>query len=243
MKLKLSFFTAALVASILGLGSKTSYAQAWRCFNDPNLPECEDGLINDIEFIIDRDWPTLNLTMPSLPYTCNKKQGTGHMAVKDLGVTPNLVNAVGWSINVATDLQSFLVGQHTADAVLAGTVTPFGSSVTAPSWADTAVNFVFGESGSEVMVPGGSTGVSDLGGVISSIASGGLWGGSLHIVLDLSDGDWDCLVGPSGAQVHSTGRNVVVLNYPIAWTPVQAVLAEGIRNRFREAVRAAVTGS
>jgi hypothetical protein len=96
-----------------------------------------------------------------------------------------------------------------------------------------------------VLTPSGSTGVRDLGRVSFSTPSGSFWDdGTLHIKLyQLGDGDWKCAVGPVGKQVRESGTNMVKLDYPIAWTAVQDVLAEGVRAQFRRSVRIAVTGT
>jgi hypothetical protein len=244
MRHTVTIWGAALFAATLLFGSRTSHAQssAWRCVDDPNLPECEDALINDIEAIIDRDWPNLTLSMPALPYTCTKKPGSGHQIKSDEHTT-NFSSQINWSIGLSFDLRWFLVGQHSANADLLGSVTPSGTFVTPTSWPNTSINYLFAESSTEVMAAGGSTGVSDLGIVTFLTPSGDFWNGTVPLAIHLVDGDWDCIVGPAGATVRNTGQNGVTINYPIAWTPVQSVIAEGIRDQFRRAVRIAVTGA
>ena len=222
-------------------------APAWRCMDEPGQPECQEGLLNDIEDIIVRDWPRpLVLPMPSIPYTCVKDPGSGHQAVPD-PVEANFSSSLSWSIVWTGNLRSFLIGRHTAYADLAGTVEVSGGlRITATSWSDTTVNYLFEEGTTEVLAPSGPTGVIDLGPapVSFSTPTGVFWSANLHIVLmDLSDGIWTCGVGPAGRTVRKTGtRNAgVKLDYPIAWTAVQDVLAEGIRNQFRRSVQIAVT--
>jgi hypothetical protein len=248
---QLSIICSAAITTAVLLGSSSAHAQspAWRCTPDPsnpNLPECQDALINDIELIIDRDWPfTLNLAMPALPYTCNRKVGGGGGQLVEAGseATANFTNQINWSISLASDMRWFLIGQHTANTDVLGTVTPFGFSVTQTPWSGTGINYLFGEAPGMVMAGGQSTGVTDLGPVLFQTPSGALWSGNLRLVLNLADGKWDCIVGPSGLTVRKTGTNVVVVDYPLAWTPIAAVIAEGIREQFRRAVRIAVTGS
>jgi hypothetical protein len=244
MRYAFTVFGAALFVMTLLLGSGTSHAQnsAWRCVDVPGLPECEDALINDIEVIIDRDWTTLNLAMPALPYTCTKRPGTGHQ-LRDDEHTTNFTNQIDWSIKVSTDLRWFLVGQHSANADLLGAVTPSGSFMIPATWGSTGINYLFAESSSQVMAAGGSTGVSDLGFITFLTPTGDFWNGTLHLAIGLADGNWDCIVGPQGQTIRNSGLNGVDIDYPIAWTSAQSVIAEGVREQFRRAVRIAVTGA
>lgn len=235
MKHELSFLGTALVVSTLLLGSEVSHAGAWRCTDDPELPECQDALINDIEDIINNDASPFTLAMPALPYYCTNLRG-GDVEVDGW---------IAWSITVLPDLRSFLIGQHTAAAYLSGSVTSSGNNVGPTVWTDTAVNYVFGESSAEVMTADGSTGVMDLGAPISTIATGSFWNGHLQVIIGVPDGQWTCTVGYWGAQARGTGRRTpgVIVHYPIAWAPVHGAIVDGVRERFRRAVRFAVTGS
>jgi hypothetical protein len=212
--------------------------------DDPGHSDCQEALLNNIEDLTVENWPRpLVLAMPALPYTCNKPPGSGHRVAAPFGVTPKVTTSLPWSIVWTGDLRSFLIGRHTAAADLAGTVMPSGAWITPTVWDGTTMNYLFREGESEVMASGGGTGVVELGTVEFETPSGAFWNGTLHIVLDsLTEGDWECLVGPAGKTVRATGRNVVTLDYPIAWTTVQGVLAEGVRNQFRQAARIAVTG-
>jgi hypothetical protein len=211
--------------------------------NDPNLPECEEALINDIEDLTIANWGFLSLQMPALPYTCTKKAGGGRPIVGDGGHTTNFTSSINWAIHLSSTLRSFLIGRHTASADVLGSFTPAGFNIVSTTWTGTSINYLFNEGSTEVMASTGSTGVADLGAVAFSTPFGPFWNATMRIQLDLADGDWDCLIGPPGATIRRTGRNTVVGDYPISWTPVNAVLAEAIRNQFRTAVRIAVTGS
>jgi hypothetical protein len=245
MKATFAFATTVLAASALAFTTTKAHAEAWRCVDGPDLPECQDALINDIEAIVDGDWPdVLTLPMPSLPYTCNKKPGGGHRFAAT-AATPAFSHQLNWSIRVevASNRRSFLIGQHEAAASLSGTVTPIAWWNPRTTWTGTGISYAFRESSNEVLAPSGPTGVTDLGTFRTTVVSGDFWSGDLRIRLDnLADGAWDCVVGPSGKQVRKSGNTIVTLDYPMSWTPMQAVIAEGIREQFRRAVRIAVTG-
>jgi len=236
-----------VAAALLGVGTGLVPAQgAWRCMDQPGQAECQEALINDIEDITVREWPnSLVLTMPPLPYTCAKTGGGGHQAAPDpLEATTDSYGSLAWSIVWTGDLLSFPISRLTADADLAGMIQPYGARITATSWPNTTIIYRFQESASEVLAPSGPTGVSDLGPVRVLMLTGPFWTATLHIVLDpVVDGHWTCRVGPTGQSVGGEATNSAVeLDYPLAWTAVQDVLAEGVRAQFRRSVRLAVTG-
>jgi len=246
MKRLFPWSCAALVAPILAIGAQPSHADpVWRCDDEPGLPECEEALLNDIEDIIIFDWPVvLDLALPPLPYTCNKKPGTGHQIVEgDQGPTPQFTSQMPLTLKWTGDLRSFLIGRHTAAADLIGSVDITGWATLGARWTNQTINYLFNEGTTDVQAHGGSTGVRDLGAVSHApTTAGDFWGAMLPLEPMDGDGDWTCIVGPSGRQVTAQGKNIVQLDYPVAWLPIQDVLAEGAREQFRRAVRIAVNG-
>jgi hypothetical protein len=238
----------AVGAALLGVCAGLAPAQgAWRCLDELGQSECQEALINDIEDLTVREWPhALVLTMPPLPYTCvQTRPGPDHWP--GTRPPPPVIDELPWSISWTGDLRRFLIGRVDAAARLAGTVEVSTWPITAMSWPDTTITYVFEEGATEVQAPSGPTGVRDLGSVRNddSTWSGELWTSHLHIVLSPpEDGTWVCRVGPEGLQVREEARNnAVKLDYPLAWTAVQDVLAEGVRAQFRRSVRIAVTGT
>lgn len=231
-----------------------AHADGWRCMDEPGQQLCQDALINDIESTTIARWPaTLTVAMAPLPYTCTKAPGSGHQVFPGVpgaggaagagGAMTNLSSSLSWSLSWAGAPRSFLLGTSTADADLAGTATVFGSSIATASVGGTTINYVFAPSLSEVGSPQGATGVADLGTLVGVSPVGSFWTSSLSVTLNLVDGDWTCLIGPSGKTVKATGRNTVRASYPIAWTSVQDKLAEATRDQYRSAVRLVVTGT
>jgi len=217
--------------------------------DQPGESECQEALLNDIVAITVREWPQpLQLHMPSLWYNCVKRGEGGRLAAHPDEVEPHSVGSSGWLpwwIYWTGPLHSFVIGQDTVSVDLAGTVEVDGiGGITATtSWPNTTMHYLFQEGTTEVLAPSGSTGVSDLG-EHESTPSGEFWSATLHIVLyGLGDGDWKCTVGPVGQSVRASGRNIVRLDYPLAWTGVPDVLAKDIRARFQRSVRLAVTGA
>jgi hypothetical protein len=247
MKFAYALVGAALATSALALASSTAQAGAWRCVDEAD--ECQDGLINDIETLVVQDWPVpFRLAMPPIPYTCVATGGGGGggrplAPEADLAITTT--RQINWSIELTGNLTSFLIGQHTAAARVFGTVTvPASIPLRATTWSNVDVSYVLGESNAEVMASGGSTGVMDLGAVQSTTAAGDFWSGHLRFDYQgVHTGGYRCTVGRPGAQITRTGRGAVQIDYPIAWLDMHGVIAEGIRERFRRAVRIAVTGA
>lgn len=236
---------ATLGLTVAATAATTEFAQAanWRCVDDPALPECEEALINEIEDMVDANWPSVVTVMPhSIPYSCSKPGGPGHQGAP--AVTHTTTGYIPVTYAWAGDLRSFLIGRYTAAADVLAEVSVSGRGITPSVWPSTTINYLFQDSGGEVMAPGGSTGVADIGGFLHFTTTGAFWSGSLHINMSwLSDGKWGCVVGPPGRSVRATGVNVVDLEYPISWTHPQHFLDEAIRNQFRSAVRFLVTGT
>lgn len=227
--------------SILTLASPAR-AGAWRCVDEPGGQDCQEALINDIEDATVAGWPdTVVLAMPEIPYSCGKPVTTH--PVPGLAATQTVTGTVAWSIVWQGDLRSFLIGRHTAAADLAGTIIPSSGGPSEPSFPDTAINFLFGESAAEVGSPSGPTGVGDLGAVQVASPTGAFWAGTIRFNLDVYDGDWSCAFGYAGKRINVRGKNVVFADYPVALTPVRDVLAEAVRDQFRRAVRLVVTGA
>ena len=239
------FLGAALAASALLLGSNAAHAGVWRCVDEPDWPQCQDALINDIEELVHQEWPVpFRVTMPPMPYTCTGGGGGGRPFAPEDRVAITATRQVNWSIELG-DLSSFLIGQHTAAAHIQGPLTvKRGYPLHEQQWAGVNVNYVFAESSTEVTTAdGGSTGVTDLGDVRSTAAAGDFWSGNL--VFDyqgVHTGVYTCTVGYPGHQITRSGRGAVLINYPVAWTPAHAAIAQAVRERFRRAVRIAVTG-
>lgn len=234
-------FTAAATAATTEL----AHAANWRCVDDPNLPDCEESLINEIEDMVDSNWPTaLPVTLTSLPYSCTKPAGGGQMGSPDKQINVVVTGQINLSNTWRGDLRAFLIGRYNVTADVLAEVEVTGRGVTRAVWPSTAINYLFQDSGSEVMAPGGSTGVADIGGFLHFFTSGAFWSGNIEITMDwLSDGKWGCVVGAPGRTVQKSGTNVVRLSYPISWTYPQHFLDEAIRNQFRSAVRFLVTGT
>lgn len=237
----------SLIAALAGVAASTQLAHAgsWRCVDDPQLPDCEESLLNDIEDAIDFYWPVpLTIEMPPLPYSCSKKPGSGHQSTPEDGeIHTQVLGQISWTAEWTGDLRYFLIGRYTATAEVAATVRVSGGSVATTEWPSNVVSYLFQEGATDVMAPAGSTGVRDLGLVLSQNPSGAFWSAPLQLSLNLSDGDWTCTIGPAGYQVSATGHNTVRANYPVAWTQSGLVLAQMIRERFRSAVRLVVTGA
>jgi hypothetical protein len=242
MEHRYTFMAAAVVVFTLLTGAKTSHAQ-WRCTGS----DCQDSLVNDIESTTVSEWPITGyeLAMPPLPYSCYADYNDYECRF-DWECPPwQSRGEIRWSISLTSDLWSFLIGRHTASAYIRAArvqANPTSSSqdwdLMPGPWLNSDIAYVFGESSSDVMVPGGgSTGVRDLGTVSTSLISGDFWNARLRIVLYGDGPTIRCSVGQRGALVQNSGGGTVIIDYPIAWTPAQAVIAEGIRQIFREAVR------
>lgn len=228
----------ALLTSLISLVATTqiSHAGSWRCVDDPNLPDCEEFLINEIEDTIDASWPSLlSVPLSPLPYSCWKPAGGGE-EWGDLPITSK------WT----GDLRSFLIGRYNAAADVYGQVKLVGSGVLPNQWPNTGINYLFQEAGADVQAPGGSTGVRDLGAVMHQSTTGAFWTGNVDIMLHwLPEGSWTCVVGPPGYQVtkSKSGGAELTVRYPIAWLSPEYSLAEAVREQFRRAVRQVVTGT
>ena len=242
-----------VAAVLLGVGTGLVPAQgAWRCMDQPGESECQEALLNDIEDLMVREWPAnpLVLPMPPLPYTCVQTRPEPGTPVSTKPLPP-VIDELQWSISWTGALRWFLIGRVEAGARLAGTVAVSSTwrEITAMSWPDTTIDYVFREDATEVLAPSGPTGVSDLGPVSNgdSLGAGELWTSHLHIVLPPPDnGTWKCRVGPRDKEVSGTAGShglSIRLDYPLAWTGVQDVLAERVRAQFRRSVRLAVTGA
>lgn len=240
MNSSLKILCGVALAPVL-LIANTAHAGGWRCMDEPGQQLCQDALINDIESTTIARWPVpVTIAMSPLPWTCTKAPGSGHQAWP--GPITNVQSSLSWGVNWVGAPRSFLLGTSTAAADLAGTATVFGSSIATASTSGTSINYVYTPSTLEVGSPQGPTGVADLGPTIGVSPVGAFWTSSLSITLSLVDGDWTCLIGPSGKTVRVTGRNTVRASYPIAWTDIQDKLAEATRNQYRSAVRLVVTG-
>ena len=81
MKIRFQIACTALLASAALFISNSARADGWRCNGSP---DCQDALLNDIESLVEMNWPSqLSLSVPSLPYTCTRQPGSGHMSVND----------------------------------------------------------------------------------------------------------------------------------------------------------------
>lgn len=251
---------SVVVFFALGLDTRLSDAQAWRCAGE----DCTDAIVNDVADVTVRDWPAVhNIAIAGLPYSCLTKTDqcqrclTGDDSAETGGVgqfsapaatTQGLkTGTVPWSVMLSGSLRSFLFGTYTASADVLATVQPSVGG----SWGGTSINYLFqgacvGPSCTYVPAPGGDTGVVDLGLVNFSTAAGDFWNASLTFNFNVPTADiiTSCTVGypPNTVTVRPGGRNLSV-SYPIAWTPVKGTLAEVIRNQFRRAARLVVTGS
>jgi hypothetical protein len=244
--------SAALAASTLMLGNQITHAEGWRCMDRPSESECQDDLINDIEDTVAAEWRSpFTLAMTPLPYSCTRTGGGNPAAPDDeradlaVGPTMSLRGNFAWSFTFTTGLRSFLVGQDTAAADLAGSVTATGPQVTPVSWNGMGINLVFGESSTEVMAPEGPTGVAELGGVTHATRDGDFWSTNRSVRFTWTptrEGDYACVVG-SPVVARGTGRNRVVIDVPITRDWFQEALAELVREEFRRAVRLLVTGT
>ena len=238
MRSHFSLIRAGVVALLLLLNIKASQAQTpgWRCVDVPNLPECEDALINEIEDLtIGNVSSPLLVSMPDLPYSCRRIGSSDQV--------PSLTGGLPWSVGVTLDgLPSFLIGRQTASGDLAGTFQTSGPNISAATYPNQTIHYLYRVSSVEVMASGGSTGVTDLG-AATSIAEGSFWGSSLHAHIDLPRGAFSCTVGYPDQTIRVRGTGAVDFDYPVASTPVRSVIAEAIRTVFRTAVRIAVTGS
>lgn len=256
MKQPSILFPAVLAISLVFVPVKTSHAQspAWRC----DGADCPEALINDIEDIINRDWPTdLFVSVPGIPYSCLVKSdecthcigpGGGDSTSRERvlsgqsgATTQSLVQGVvPWGVSLTSDLGSFLIGRYDASADLLGTLR---SSVDQSIWTNTAISYLFLEPSPPVfvMTRDGSTGVVDLGNVNFSIAEGGFWNSSLPLFFFVPTADIVVSCNVGGITVNPGGTTVRV-NYPVAWTPVREAIAGAIRAQFRRAVRLAATG-
>jgi hypothetical protein len=241
MMREIAFATTALLATTM---SPLAHAGSWRCVDDPELPDCEEDLINDIEDEVIASWPmSFTVAVANLPYSCSKPPGHQRapgIAEQQIQVTGSIPIYSTW----IAALRAFLIGRYEVVNNLFGEVHLSGRGVTPAVWPGTGVDYIFVEAATDVMAPGGSTGVRDLGGVRHGTISGAYWGGALQVTMDwLVDGNWTCVVGPPGYRVTATGKNVVRFSYPIAWTHTDFFMAEAVRERFRRAVRLVVTGT
>jgi hypothetical protein len=73
---------------------------------------------------------------------------------------------------VTGDLRSFLIGRFTASSDVLGELR---LSLDNSTWPGTSITYGFGEADHQILVPGGSTGVQDLGAVNFSTAQGAFW--------------------------------------------------------------------
>lgn len=196
-------------------------------------------MINDIEDITSQRWPaSLALPMPPIRATC---------ADHTSGAVASY--AMDWSLGWQTSLRAFLLGRRTAIADLFGSVQAIETSspggplhlANPAAWSETAVDYSFAPASSEVPAQDGTTGVSDLGDVLFTTKAGSFWGDAMSIRIDMTSFAW-CTVDSETFVNDGTGAPVVVRK-PIASTAAADILAEGIRDQFRSAVRIAVTGS
>jgi len=249
MKYVFSASGLALVASLLSVGPEPAHAAGWRCIEDGEFPECEDGLLNAIEDLIDEEWQALTLSMPPMPLTCVKKPGTGRELAPDGSeITPQFTEQLNWSVTLPGDLRSFLLGRSTAAADLFGSIRTSGSRFVTTTWTGQTINYGFMEGTTDVRsLQGEPLGVAELGAVNHTTTAGAFWTDSIPIHVELVDGEWTCTAGPSGRRVTGTGRGEaggVDLDYPVEWARdnVLHLMAEAVREQFRAAVRMAVMG-
>jgi hypothetical protein len=251
----LSIVLCSVLTLTVALGSRTSHAQGWRCSGDM----CDDVIINDVADTTVANWPaTQILAMPGLPYTCQTKSdvcrhcatnggpGTPDGAASGITATSVVGGTIPWSIGLsgAGNLRSFLFGSFTASADILGTI---GVSSDGSSWPGTEINYHFldacdpntGACTEVPAFPSGSTGVTDLGRFDWATPAGGFWNSSLtfQFIVPTADIVISCRIGYANEVTVSPGGTHVTVSYPVAWTPVQDVLAEAIRNQFRAAAR------
>lgn len=264
MKCSSIVFCASIVASVLVLGARTSHAQsAWRCDGE----DCQDALISDIETLSMTGWPaSQTIAMLALPYTCTavtdvcphcaigEPPGSGDTAEQaETAVHPlgsfTIHGNLPWSVVLSGSLRSLLIGRFTASADVFGTIQ---ASPDNSVWPSTDASYVFqdacdanGQNCTFVTTTsGGSTGVVDLGPLsFAPNISGSFWNSSLTFRFTVNSPDIvkSCTVGSLPAT--SNGSNTFTVSYPVALTSAANVIAEVVRNQFRQAARIAVTGS
>lgn len=244
MKRRLLAFQAStavlLVISAVSVARAQTITPAWRCGGDG----CQEHLINDIEDKMQSTWPSsLNLTPPGMPYTCTTYQATARQTTS---------GQVPWTVTVASQLPSFLLGRTTASADVVGTLQVSSDGST---WPGTSIHDLFQGTCTvadgviqctDVLVTEGDTGVSDLGALELSIPGGSFWTSSVNFRIAVNDARiaW-CDVGYPGHVMRVTPPSParsLELSYPITWTPVQALLEAAVRDQFRQAVAAVVLG-
>lgn len=234
--MKSSLFVCAAIGIAVAMAPlRAAHAQtpSWRC----DGVDCEESLINDIEDTTTAHWPgSVNVSMPPIGYACT-------LASEPDWENPILEGEIDWSFVFSGSLSSFLVGRHSASADLAGTMRTSGN-VSAGPGTGLSIHYVYGESSADVPAPGGSTGVSDLGGVQSQLAGGDFWSGSINFNIPIRNGVKVCQVGVGalGFQVTGAGTRIPV-SVAISSLPVASSMAEAMRNQFRSAVRLVVTGA
>jgi hypothetical protein len=245
---------STLTFLILALAATSSHAQGWRCSGDM----CEDFILNDIEAFVLANWPaSQTLAMPGLPYTCLTKRDTcTHCATTGprdsageaspaISPTSAVSGTVPWSIVLsgAGNLRSFLIGTSTVSADVLGTIQV---SADGSTWPSTEVNYVFHEACDAFnnctqvpAIPSGTTGVVDLGPIAFTTPAGAFWSSSLTFQFTVSTPDiiTSCSIGYGNNVTVFPGGTHVTVSYPAASTPVQAVIAEAIRNMFRAGAR------
>lgn len=260
MKYSSVWFCAAVAASVLVLGSRTSHAQAvWRC--DGGVA-CDDVVINDIEDITAADWPASLTVALSLPYSCQVTVkdpcphcivGGGPEASASVQPRATVSGTIPWSVVLAGSLHSLIIGRFTASADLQVTIHP---SVSSPPpvpmflWSNQQITYLFqdacdatGTICTDVTTSsGGDVGVVDLGAVADSTAAGSFWTTSLRFQATVPGGDGATSCNVAGITVVPA-NNTFTVDVPVASTAVRSVIAEAIRNQFRRAARIAVTGA
>jgi hypothetical protein len=232
--------TAVLVvSSAVSVAHAQTPPAAWRCSGD----SCQDDLMNDIEDTMESIWPgTLTFTPPSLPYTCATNPSKARQSVG---------GEVPWTVTISAQLPSFLLGRSTASADVVGTIQ---ASSDGSTWPGTSVHDLFQDACTvtdgvtrcvDVGAPGADTGVSELGALQLSISGGSFWSSSLkfHLPFAASSVLW-CDVGYPGHVMRVTPPwrgSSLEFSYPVAWTPVQALLEATVRDQFRQAVTMVVS--
>lgn len=235
---------STIAAAGLAAASGAAHAQvasSWRCTDAPGESDCQDALINDIESGTKNAWPAfVTFNEDPIPYTCTQTRGpVDPRVVAATARTITINGSVTWSSTWTGIMQDFVIGGHTASTFLSLSMSPSGSGLSSAFWTGNQMAFLYSESPYEVQSSAGSTGVSDLGAVMTESPSGPVWNASLHIRIDPGDGAWSCAIGPGG-PVHASGTGYVTFDYPLAYTSLKARLQEAIRNDFRGAVRRAV---
>jgi hypothetical protein len=103
------------------------------------------------------------------------------------------------------------------------------------------IAYVYNESSQNVTVPGGDSGVSDLGFLSSVLTGGSLWSGTVNFSIPTGSGVKTCQVGTGVTWFQVTGAGFrIPVSLSVSQLPIVNPVAEALRDQFRAAVRQAV---